>query len=104
MNINITANNSSVSNHSQVIGSVNENNVRQAHQGQEEEILNELRAIREKLASAEELSSQLAALEQAIRESNQPKIRDIVRQLTTDFSSSLLSSLASGGVLALLGV
>ena len=75
MNINITANNSSVSNHSQLIGSVNENNVRQAHQGQEEEILNELRAIREKLASAEELSSQLAALEQAIRESNQPKIR-----------------------------
>ena len=83
MNINITANNSSVSNHSQLIGSINENNVRQ---GQEEEILNELRAIREKLASAEELSSQLAALEQAIRESNQPKIRDIVRQLTTDFS------------------
>ena len=101
MNINIMANNSTVSNHSQLVGSINENNVRQ---GQEEEILNELRAIREKLASAEELSSQLAALEQAIRESNQPKIRDIVRQLTTDFSSSLLSSLASGGVLALLGV
>ena len=101
MNINITANNSSVSNHSQLIGSINENNVRQ---GQEEEILNELRAIREKLASAEELSSQLAALEQAIRESYQPKIRDIVQQLTLDFSSSLLSDLASGGLLALLGM
>lgn len=101
MNINITANNCSVSSHSQLIGSIKENNV---HQDQEEEILNELRAIREKLASAEELSSQLAALEQAIRESNQPKIRNIALQLTTNFSSSLLSSLASGGLLALLGV
>lgn len=100
MNINITTNNSSISNNSQLIGSINENNMLP---GQEKEILEELRAIREKLMSAAELSSQLAALEQAIQERNQPKIRDIVRQLTTDFSSSLLSSLASGGLLTMLG-
>ena len=97
MNINITANNNSFSNNSQLIGSINENTV---PLGREEEILDELR---EKLMSAEELSSQLAALERAIREKNQPQIRDIVRQLTIDFSSSLLSSLAGSGLLALLG-
>lgn len=100
MNINITANNNSFSNNSQLIGLINENTV---PLGREEEILDELQAIREKLMSAEELSSQLAALERAIREKNQPQIRDIVRQLTIDFSSSLLSSLAGSGLLALLG-
>ena len=64
MNINITTNNSSISNNSQLIGSINENNMLP---GQEKEILEELRAIREKLMSAAELSSQLAALEQAIQ-------------------------------------
>ena len=45
MNINITTNNSSISNNSQLIGSINENNMLP---GQEKEILEELRAIREK--------------------------------------------------------
>lgn len=99
MNINITSNNSPISNNSQFIGSINENS---AAQVQQEEILHELRAIQEKLASAQELSERLQELEQAIRESNQPKIRNIIQQLTTDFSSSLLSNLASGGLLALL--
>ena len=45
MNINITANNNSFSNNSQLIGSINENTV---PLGREEEILDELQAIREK--------------------------------------------------------
>lgn len=101
MNINITSNNSPISNNSQFIGSINENS---AAQVQGEEILHELQAIQEKLASAQELSERLQELEQAIRESNQPKIRNIIQQLTTDFSSSLLSNLASGGLLALFGM
>ena len=101
MNIKIVSNNNTFSDNSQLIGSINENTVPQAQQN---ETLNELQAIQKKLMSAQELSAQLYQLEQAIRANNQPKIQDIVQQLTLDFSSSLLSNLASSGLLALLGM
>src|SRR5699024_8630603 len=99
MNIKIVSNNNTISDHSQLIGSINENTVPQAQQN---EILNELQSIQKKLMSSQELSSQLYQLEQAIRANNQPNVQHIVQQLTLDFCSSLVSYLASSGLLALL--
>lgn len=100
MNITINANHSSFNNNSQMIGTINENGPVQT---QETEILHELRAIQEKLATAQELSERLYELEQAIRENRPSKIQSIVQQLASNFSSSLLANLASGSLLAMLG-
>ena len=101
MQINISSNNNTFSNNSQLIGSINENTMTPI---QQREILDELQIIQSKLASAQELSQQLHELEQAIRANNQPKVHNLLQQLALDFSSSLLSNLASGGLLALLGM
>ena len=67
-------------------------------------ILKELQSIKTKLKSVEELSQSLKELEEAIKKQNKPKIMEIIQTLTTDVSSSLLSSLASSSLLKFLGI
>lgn len=100
MSINISVNTSSFDNGSNVVGTINESK----NQDTDNMILKELQSIQTKLNSAEKLSQSLKQLEEAIEKQNKPKIIEIVQTLTTDVSSSLLSSLASSSLLKFLGI
>ena len=69
-------------------------------------ILKEIPSIQTKLNSTknEKLSQSLKKLEKAIEKQNKPKIIELIQTLTTDVSSSLLSSLASSSALEFLGI
>ena len=67
-------------------------------------IVTELREIHSKLEQSEPLlADAIAALEQAVKEQDRPRIAKIAQQLSVGTAASILSELASKGLLAFLG-
>lgn len=68
-------------------------------------LLRELGEIRDKLERTEPLlASAVSGLERAVREQDQPQIKKLSAQLSTGFAASTLANLASGALLAFLGI
>lgn len=101
MPISINVSGSSFDRGSSVIGSIHESG---GMAEQSDAVLVELREIRERLSEADDLSRAISSLEEAIRDQDKPKISKITKQLSANFSSSLLANLASGGLMAFLGI
>ena len=79
--------------HARAVGEINEG----SSSVREDELLQQLDALRADLERSE-----IASLEAAIREQNKPGIQSIMRQLTSNFTSSLLANVLATAVNPLL--
>lgn len=92
MAINISFENVIFQDDSKGIGEINEGRVPR----EEDDVLKKLETLRFELGRTDALIEAIASLEQAIREQNKPKAKNIVQQLTSNFTSSLLANVVAG--------
>ena len=91
MSVNITIEKSTFKGKSQVVGVINEGKA----SGQAEDTLKELESLRLDLDKVEQLREAITSLEAAIRAENQPKVKTIMQQVTSNFASSFLANVIS---------
>lgn len=91
MAVNISIGNATFNDHSTGIGTINDAGTASS----EATALRELAALRRDLEKTDQLRAAIVSLEQAIREQNKPKTESVVRQLTSNFASSLLANVIS---------
>ena len=84
--------------HARAVGEINEGSSSE----REDELLQQLDALRADLERSDQLLAAIASLEAAIREQNKPGIQSIMRQLTSNFTSSLLANVLATAVNPLL--
>ena len=91
MSVNISIEKSTFKGKSQVVGVINEGKA----SGQAEDTLKELESLRLDLDKVEQLREAITSLEAAIRAENQPKVKTIMQQVTSNFASSFLAKVIS---------
>ena len=91
MSVNISIEKSTFKGKSQVVGVINEGKA----SGQAEDTLKELESLRLDLDKVEQLREAITSLEAAIRAENQPKVKTIMQQVTSNFASSFLAHVIS---------
>lgn len=91
MSVNISIEKSTFKGKSQVVDVINEGKA----SGQAEDTLKELESLRLDLDKVEQLREAITSLEAAIRAENQPKVKTIMQQVTSNFASSFLANVIS---------
>ena len=91
MSVNISIEKSTFKGKSQVVGVINEGKA----SVQAEDTLKELESLRLDLDKVEQLREAITSLEAAIRAENQPKVKTIMQQVTSNFASSFLANVIS---------
>lgn len=91
MSVNISIEKSTFKGKSRVVGVINEGKA----SSQAEDTLKELESLRRDLDKVEQLREAITSLEAAIRAENQPKVKTIMQQVTSNFASSFLANVIS---------
>ncbi len=91
MPVSISIGSANFQDNAKVVGVINEGK----DSSQAENTLKELESLRLDLDRVEQLREAITSLEAAIREQNQPKVKTIMQQVTSNFTSSFLANVIS---------